>query len=81
MPLEYDHSDKELLKRLGKVISSLAGKEKRSLERLAYESELSKAYFYKIVQGDANPSLLVLKRIASALKLNIWKLFKEVERS
>ena len=79
MEKEYAPADKKYLVSLGKTIMGLAGKNGTSFERLAYESEVSKTYFYKILHGETNPTILVLRRIAAALEMDVWKLIKMVE--
>lgn len=64
------------LKRLGRTITEYASKRKVSIERLAYEAEVSKGYLYEVVKGIRNPSLTILYRIAEALEVTVGDLVK-----
>lgn len=57
-------------KTVGRAILARAAKRGISIERLAYESGVSKGYAYDIVQGKSNPSILILFRIAEALEIS-----------
>lgn len=71
---ELDRSEELLLRAFGKRVAEYAAKRGISIERLAYEAGVSKGYLYDLVKGDANPSLVILYRIASALDITISKL-------
>jgi len=62
--------DKDLY-RLGLKIKKL--REKRGIGRDAFvrEAEISKHYFYRIEYGNANPSILELRKIANCLKVRV----------
>ena len=72
--LEKTNSEKLFLKKLGQKIVEQAGKKQTSIERLAFESDVSKSYMYGIVKGEANPSLVILLRIASCLDVSVQKI-------
>ncbi len=74
--LEKD--EKKLLKELGKSLSEICSKKGRSLERVAYEAGISKSYIYDIANGKANPSIITIYRIATALEIPVWKFLKDV---
>ncbi len=65
-----------LLKKLGARIGEEAAKRRVSIERLAYEGEVSKGYLYDLVKGKGNPSVTILHRIALALEVPVWMLLK-----
>ena len=64
---ELEKQEKAILRSLGKKIAELAAKQKISIERLGYEAGISKGYIYDIVKGTANPTVLILHRLASTL--------------
>lgn len=64
------------LKKIGKNITRLASQKRVSIERLAYESGVSKGYAYDVVKGIGNPSALILFRIADSLGVPVQSLFK-----
>ena len=66
------------LKRLGKALIAMAVQKSKSLERVAYEAGVSKGYIYDIAKGKANPSILILYRISSALEVPVWKITKSL---
>ena len=74
MGLEESAEEKQLLARLGKALISFSAVKQKSLERVAYEAGVSKGYIYDIAKGRANPSILILNRISSALDIPVWKL-------
>lgn len=67
--------EQELLRVLGKSITSYANKKGVSLERVGYEAGVSKGYIYDIAKGLGNPSYLVLIKIADSLGVDISELF------
>lgn len=73
---ERTPAEDKLLKRVGRKIAELASKNGVSLERAAYEGDVSKGYVYDLVKGKANPSLLVLSRIAASLGVKVEDLLK-----
>jgi len=60
--------EKRLLAKLGKALISTSAQKSKSLERVAYEAGVSK--------GKANPSVLILSRLVSALDIPLWKFMK-----
>ncbi len=76
--LEKD--EKKLLKELGKSLSEICSKKGRSLERVAYEAGISKSYIYDIANGKANPSMITIYRIATALEIPAWKFLKNLDK-
>lgn len=57
-----------LKKRLAKNLRRQVGLKGISLERFAYENDISKAYIYDIANGRANVSLDMLEKIAKSLR-------------
>lgn len=47
-----------------------------SQEELAFQCEIDRTYISKVERGVANPSLLILARIADVLKVSIEELVK-----
>ena len=47
-----------------------------SQEELAFQCEIDRTYISKVERGVANPSLLILARIAEVLKVSIEELVK-----
>jgi len=68
--------EKVLLRKIGQRVGEQAAKRKVSIERLAYEGDVSKGYLYDLVKGKSNPSIIILHRIASALEISISTFFK-----
>lgn len=62
--------DKDLY-RLGLKIKELREKQGISRDAFAREAEISKHYFYRIEYGNANPSILELRKIANCLKVKV----------
>lgn len=65
------------------ILSSLANNVRRlrklaslSQEELAFQCEIDRTYISKLERGVANPSLLILARIADVLKVSIEELVK-----
>lgn len=67
----------EILKHLGLRIRALRERENISQESLGDLASLHRTYIGTIERGERNPSVLSLKKIAEALKLNIRDLFDE----
>jgi transcriptional regulator with XRE-family HTH domain len=50
-------------------VRKLAAQQNISLEKLAYENDISKGYIYDIANGKANVTLTLLEKLAKALKV------------
>jgi len=68
-----------------KLLKALAENVKRhrklagiSQEELAFQCEIDRTYISKLERGVANPSLLILARIAQVLKVGIEDLIKSL---
>ena len=69
--------DKQLLGQLAKNVKALRKSLGLSQEGLAFECEIDRTYISKVERGIANPSLLILLRIADVLKVEIKDLLKK----
>jgi len=73
---ERAKEERDFLRVIGKNISSFANKREISIERLAYESGVSKGFLYDIVKGQGNPSAIFLFKIAASLEVPVQMLLK-----
>lgn len=71
-------SDKFLIEcnKLGKVIGALRKDAGISQEELAFRASIDRTYISQIERGVGNPSLLVIFKIAQALKVSMNSLFQ-----
>lgn len=69
--------NKRLLELLAKNVRSLRKGIGLSQEDLAFECDIDRTYISKVERGIANPSLLVLSRIAEILQVEIKDLIKK----
>ena len=65
---------KNELQRMGQRIKKQIFKEYRSLELFAYENDISKKTVYHIVNGERDPRISTLRKIAHSLKISISEL-------
>ena len=63
----------------GQAIKDIRAEEKLSQEGLAFEAGLDRTYMSGIERGVRNPSLINIGKIAKALHIKIWKLFKKAD--
>jgi transcriptional regulator with XRE-family HTH domain len=68
--------DEQLLTLLAKNVRNLRKEMGLSQEELAFQCEIDRTYISKVERGIANPSLLVLFKIANILKVEIKDLIK-----
>lgn len=68
-------NERAILKLLAERIKLLREKNDISQEELAFLCEIDRTYISKIERGIANPSLLVLQKIAQALDTSLIKMF------
>ncbi len=68
--------DEQLLALLAKNVRNLRKEMGLSQEELAFQCEIDRTYISKVERGIANPSLLVLFKIANILKVEIKDLIK-----
>lgn len=78
---EGDAKGRETLLRLGHRIVLIRNQKKISQLSLSLKAGVSKSYVSDLENGRRNPSVLVLRRIASALKTPLSSLFEEKEES
>jgi transcriptional regulator with XRE-family HTH domain len=69
--------EKQLLGQLAKNVKALRKSIGLSQEALAFECDIDRTYISKVERGIANPSLLILFRIADVLKVEIKDLLKK----
>jgi transcriptional regulator with XRE-family HTH domain len=62
---------------LGRNVRRLRQQRKLTQEQLAFEAEIDLTYMGGIERGKRNPSLLVMARIADALRVPLTKLLAE----
>jgi len=62
--------------KLGSCIVSLREKKKISQEKLAFLSGVDRTYISRIEKGYANPTVKVIEKIATALRVKIHSLFR-----
>lgn len=60
----------------GKHLKKLRLNTGKSLEKFAYENELSKSTLSRIENGEGNPSLTTLYKIAASLEISLDKLLR-----
>ena len=63
--------------KLGKAISALRKQAGISQEELAFRASIDRTYISQIERGVGNPSLLVIFKIAQALKVPMGSLFQD----
>ena len=69
----------DIYTQLGKRIVYLRKKRKMSQLQLSIESEINKNYISDLERGKRNPSLMILYRIAIALKIDMSELLKGIQ--
>lgn len=67
------------IKAFGLSVKDLRKQQGLSQELLAAEAGLDRAFLSQVETGRKQPSLLTIFRLASALKLDVSELFKQVE--
>ena len=87
MAIEAHKSQSKRMKiyRNDKLLKALAENVKRhrklagiSQEELAFQCEIDRTYISKLERGVANPSLLILSRVAKVLKVGIGDLVRDI---
>jgi XRE family transcriptional regulator, regulator of sulfur utilization len=63
-----------VLKRLGQNISIIRKRNKIPLEKFAWDIEVARSYLYKIEQGEANPTMDIIIKIAKGLNVKVKEL-------
>ncbi|MCP5464754.1 MAG: helix-turn-helix domain-containing protein [Deltaproteobacteria bacterium] len=75
--LNKSKSEEKFLKQLGQCIVKEANTKEISIERLAFEADISKSYLYDLVKGQANPSVVILLRVADCLGIKLSKILPD----
>lgn len=63
----------------GQAIKDIRAEKKTSQEGLAFDAGLDRTYMSGIERGVRNPSLINISKIAKALHIKIWKIFKKAD--
>ncbi len=79
MKNEWSSKEREALLCLGHRIASIRSQKNISQLSLSLKAGVSKSYMSDLENGRRNPSVLVLNRIASALKIPLSSLFEKKE--
>lgn len=66
-------------KQLGKRIRYLRINRKLSIEDLALEADINPNYLSDLERGERNPTVKVLTKIAIALDISLYELFKGID--
>lgn len=69
-------SAKVIYKRIGKTIRQIRREKDISQEKLAFESNLNRAYVGYIERGERHPTIATVYKISLALKIPLYKLFQ-----
>lgn len=68
----------DIKKKFGKQVKKLRLEKGLSQEKLAYEADLDRTYIPSIEKGERNVSIVVIEKIAKALKVKITDLFNGI---
>ncbi|MDD2934143.1 MAG: helix-turn-helix transcriptional regulator [Methylotenera sp.] len=68
-----------LCNQVGKRLTALRRRSGISQEELAFRAEIDRTYISQIERGVCNPSLFVLHKVSSVLKVTVTMLFDERE--
>jgi transcriptional regulator with XRE-family HTH domain len=66
----------KLYQKLGKRLSEVRTKKSITQEDLAFKSGLNRAYIGYIERGERKPTVYTLAKIAKALRIDLYELFK-----
>lgn len=66
-------------KQLGMRIRFLRKQKKMSIEDLALEAEINKNYLSDLERGTRNPTILILNKLAKALRISLSELVRGIE--
>ncbi len=72
----YAKEDKKFLKQIGNKIRQLRLESGLSQEKLAFASNLDRTYIGSVERGERNISVINLRKISSALKIQSFELLK-----
>lgn len=73
-PLDLLNMD--IRKHLGNKIKLLRLEKSYSQEELAYKAEIDRTYISDIEKGERNVSILIIEKLAKALEIEVFELFK-----
>lgn len=62
--------------RIDRNVRRLVKRRGWTLEQVALEASMSRSHFFYVLRGERNPSMLALKKIADAFRVDISELFK-----
>lgn len=77
MKNNYNPTDKKFLKKIGLKIREIRLMNDLSQEELSFMCNLDRTYVGSVERGERNISILNLKKIANALKIEINKIFED----
>ena len=66
----------DIRKHLGNKIKLLRLEKSYSQEELAYKAEIDRTYISDIEKGERNVSILIIEKLAKALEIEVFELFK-----
>ena len=66
----------DIRKYLGNKIKFLRLEKSYSQEELAYKAEIDRTYISDIEKGERNVSILIIEKLAKALEIEVFELFK-----
>jgi transcriptional regulator with XRE-family HTH domain len=66
----------DIRKHIGNKIKLLRLEKSYSQEELAYKAEIDRSYISDIEKGERNVSILIIEKLAKALEIEVFELFK-----
>ena len=66
----------EISEKVGKKLNQIRTRKGLTQEELAHEAGLNRAYIGYIERGERNPSIFVMAKIADALQVKLFELFR-----
>jgi transcriptional regulator with XRE-family HTH domain len=66
----------DIRKNIGNKIKLLRLEKSYSQEELAYKAEIDRTYISDIEKGERNVSILIIEKLAKALEIEVFELFK-----
>ena len=71
-----DKKDNDFLRKVGRKIAKTRMDKGYSQDSLALEADISRRTIFRLEGGDINPKILTLKKVAKALKIDLYELIK-----
>lgn len=65
-----------ILVKVGQNLRRIRKEQKLSIERLSFLSDVNKNYISDLERGNRNPTVVMLDRLAFALKIDVKEFFK-----